>query len=122
MTDEEDLFIGLLLCKGHSQRSATFLLNGDRSAQGLPPVDRRSCGVVACARAVFGVLVRVMRLCSLFVLACAGRRRTACAGRRGRAGVQWNVEAGQERRTSLQGLGIGGVRWLVCSRSCVCGG
>mmetsp|Transcript_28462 Transcript_28462/g.77057 ORF Transcript_28462/g.77057 Transcript_28462/m.77057 type:complete len:274 (+) Transcript_28462:136-957(+) len=38
LSDEEDLYIGLLLVEGHSQRSATFILNGERSAQALPPV------------------------------------------------------------------------------------
>ena len=35
LSHEEDLFIGLLICEGHSQRSATFLINGDRIANGL---------------------------------------------------------------------------------------
>jgi len=33
-TTEEDLYAGLIICEGHSQRSATFLINGERSAQG----------------------------------------------------------------------------------------
>ena len=37
---EEDLYVGLLICEGHSQRSATFLINGERTAQGLPPVSK----------------------------------------------------------------------------------
>eukprot|EP00966_Prymnesium_polylepis_P194772 4515139-Prymnesium_polylepis.1 len=37
LSDEEGLYIGLLLVEGHSQRLATFILNGERSAQALPP-------------------------------------------------------------------------------------
>ena len=40
LTPEDDLFIGLIICEGHSQRSAAFLLNGDRIANGLEPVSR----------------------------------------------------------------------------------
>ena len=40
-SDADDLYVGLLLCEGHSQRSATFLINGERSAQGLPPVSKQ---------------------------------------------------------------------------------
>ena len=40
LSQVEDIYVGLLICEGHSQRSATFLINGDRSAQGLPPVSR----------------------------------------------------------------------------------
>ena len=36
-SDEDDLYVGLLICEGHSQRSATFLINGERAAQGLRP-------------------------------------------------------------------------------------
>ena len=32
--------MGLLICEGHSRRSATFLINGERSAQGLPPISK----------------------------------------------------------------------------------
>ena len=32
LSDEDYLYIGLLLCEGHSQRSATFLINGERAA------------------------------------------------------------------------------------------
>eukprot|EP00966_Prymnesium_polylepis_P183476 4252070-Prymnesium_polylepis.1 len=42
LSDEDDMYIGLLLCEGHSQRSATFLINGERSAQGLPPVSKHA--------------------------------------------------------------------------------
>ena len=38
--DEEDMFVGLLICEGHSQRSATFLINGERIANGLEPLTR----------------------------------------------------------------------------------
>ena len=40
LSDEEDMYIGLLICEGHSQRSAAFLINGERAAQGLPPIGR----------------------------------------------------------------------------------
>ena len=29
---EDDLYVGLLICEGHSQRSATFLINGELAA------------------------------------------------------------------------------------------
>ena len=31
-SDEDDLYVGLLICEGHSQRSATFLINGERAS------------------------------------------------------------------------------------------
>ena len=34
------VYVGLLICEGHSQRSATFIINGERSARGLPPVGK----------------------------------------------------------------------------------
>lgn len=37
-SEEDDLYCGLVLCEGHSQRSATFIINGDRASQGLPPI------------------------------------------------------------------------------------
>ena len=37
---EEDVYIGLLICEGHSQRSALKLINGDRIAAGKEPVTR----------------------------------------------------------------------------------
>ena len=40
LSEEDDLYVGLLICEGHSQRSATFLINGERAAQGLPPVGK----------------------------------------------------------------------------------
>ena len=40
LSDVDDLYIGLVICEGHSQRSATFLINGERSANGLPPISR----------------------------------------------------------------------------------
>lgn len=40
LSEEDDLYVGLLICEGHSQRSATFIINGERSAQGLPPVGK----------------------------------------------------------------------------------
>ena len=40
--DWEDIFVGLLLCEGHSQRSATFLINGDRAANAQLPVSRKA--------------------------------------------------------------------------------
>jgi hypothetical protein len=40
LSEAEDLYVGLLLCEGHSQRSATFIINGERSAQRLPPVGK----------------------------------------------------------------------------------
>ena len=40
LSEEEDLYIGLLICEGHSQRSATFLINGERIANGLEPISR----------------------------------------------------------------------------------
>ena len=37
---EEDMYAGLLICEGHSQRSALKLINGDRIAAGKEPVTR----------------------------------------------------------------------------------
>ena len=64
LSDEEDLYIGLLLVEGHSQRSATFILNGERSAQALPPV--------SLGRALGGVVHREVRLGRRLVRGCDG--------------------------------------------------
>lgn len=40
LSDEEELYIGLLLCEGHSQRSATFIINTERTAQDLPLISK----------------------------------------------------------------------------------
>ena len=40
-SEEDDLYVGLIICEGHSQRSATFLINGERRAQGLGPISRQ---------------------------------------------------------------------------------
>ena len=80
---------------------------------------------MACAarrEAVFGVLVRVMRPCSLLVLACAGPRCAACAGPRDCAGVPLDVEAGWDCGAIGAMLGKAGLVWLLCCHLCVCGG
>eukprot|EP00966_Prymnesium_polylepis_P164307 3798695-Prymnesium_polylepis.1 len=40
-SEVDDLYVGLLICEGHSQRSAAFLINGERIAQGLEPISKQ---------------------------------------------------------------------------------
>lgn len=40
LDEEMDLYVGLLICEGHSQRSAMLLINGERCVNGLPPISR----------------------------------------------------------------------------------
>ena len=41
LSDEDDLYVGLLLCEGYSQRDALDALNADRAEDGLDPVSRQ---------------------------------------------------------------------------------
>ena len=41
LTEEDDLYIGLLICEGHSQRTVTSLINAERQVKGLALVDRK---------------------------------------------------------------------------------
>eukprot|EP00966_Prymnesium_polylepis_P331101 7386676-Prymnesium_polylepis.1 len=41
LSEEDDLYIGLLACEGHSQRTVTLLMNAERKAKGQPLVDRK---------------------------------------------------------------------------------
>eukprot|EP00966_Prymnesium_polylepis_P110146 2548681-Prymnesium_polylepis.1 len=40
LSEVVDLYIGLLICEGHSQRSVAFIINGERAAEGLDPISR----------------------------------------------------------------------------------
>ena len=57
-SDEDDMYAALLIVEGHSQRSATFLINGDRSAAGLGPISKH---VIQDAEARVGLLRRRRR-------------------------------------------------------------
>ena len=41
LSDEDDLYVGLLLCEGYSQRETLDALNADRAEDGLDPVSRQ---------------------------------------------------------------------------------
>eukprot|EP00966_Prymnesium_polylepis_P017900 412696-Prymnesium_polylepis.2 len=41
LDDEDDLYIGLLICEGYSQRDALDAINADRAEDGLDPISRQ---------------------------------------------------------------------------------